>query len=113
MSVSSSAMACDNASTAPGVLWCNCLGLCDGAAPDVRWRPGSLVDAGRTVAMRARLLGLRLVGAGDATGLCCVKMMRGSRAPEAAPRAYGSGRTPRACAGAAGAVRLPLHPSGM
>ena len=78
-----------------------------GLLPDVRWRPGSLVDAGRTVAMRARLLGLRLEGAGDATGLCCVKMMRGSRALEAAgPMA--SGRTPRACAGAAGAVRLPL-----
>ena len=90
MRVSSSAMVRDNASTAPGVLWCNCLGLCDGAAPDVRWRPGSLVDAGRTVSRRVRLLGLGLEGAGDATGLCCVKMMRGSRALEAPPRAgYG------------------------
>ena len=53
--------------------------------------PGSLVDAGRTVSMRALAsAGLRLKGAGDATGLCCVKMMRGSRALEAPPRAgYG------------------------
>ena len=36
--------------------------------------------------VRLRPLGLRLEGAGDATGLCCVKMMRGSRALEAAPR---------------------------
>ena len=40
--------------------------------------------------VRSRLLGLPLKGAGDATGLCCVKMMRGSRALEAPPRAgYG------------------------
>ena len=46
--------------------------------------------ASRTVSMRVRPLGLRRDGAGDATGLCCVKMMRGSRALEAAPRAeYG------------------------
>ena len=50
--------------------------------------PGSLVDAGRTVSMRVRLLGLRLEGAGDATGLCCVKMMRGQQSA-GGRRAYG------------------------
>ena len=60
--------------------------------------------------MRARLLGLRPKGAGDATGLCCVKMMRGSEAAERwrpRRRAYGLRGDPEGVHGDRGAVRLP------
>ena len=58
--------------------------------------------------MRVRLLGLRLEGAGDATGLCCVKMMRGKQSA-GGRRAYGLREDSEGVHGDRGGVRLPPH----
>ena len=99
MRVSSSAMVCfrgwcwpgDDASTASGAAFAGAMsvGLClrwgsRGAVVTTAGRAASSMQVAPFRCVRSRLLGLPLKGAGDATGLCCVKMMRGSRALEAA-----------------------------